>query len=142
MQHVTAPYGVPIDHGYNWFGQGTDLFVHIQYIEAWHSILPYISPFTFHILISPRTKGFIPDSCKYYNPYIGAIRTDPKREDQFVYRLWPKRIVHFGPIESDFCYFVTLLKKNVVVLLYGFPNSLTHFDNFNRSKYCFNTWSF
>ena len=69
MQHMTAANGVAVHHGYDGLRQSSDLHLHIQHIEPWHSVGTDISSTSLDVHVTTRAESLVAGACEYDNPY-------------------------------------------------------------------------
>ncbi len=62
MKHMTAADRITIDHCDDRFRHGADQFLHFQYLQAGHSVFPYITAFPLDMLVSAGAEGLITGS--------------------------------------------------------------------------------
>ena len=128
MQHVSASDGKSVNGSNNRFRNRTDLFLHIQYTQAGHSVFTDVSATALYVLVASRTEGLIACTGQYHNIDIGLFTTDAQRIAHFACCSRGESIPVTFAIDRNTGNAIIVIKQNIFVFFNRSPFSFSfHF---------------
>src|SRR5690554_5281197 len=130
MEHMSGANCIAVHHGDYWLGDGANLLLHIEHVEAGHAILANVTSLTLHVLVTTGTKGLVTCSGEYHHAHFLHLAADAQCVAHLCGGSGGKGVAVARAVNGDACDTVVKIKQDILIFPDGSPFSLCHILNF------------
>ena len=126
MQHVTAAYGEAVDHGDDRLGQGADLLLHVEHVEAGHAVVPHVAAAALDVHVAAAAEGLVARAGENHHAHVGHVAAQAQGVAHFGDRVRGEGVALVRSVDGDFCGAVPELEEDVLIFPNGGPLTFAH----------------
>ena len=112
VKHMAATDGVAVYHSDNWLRQAANLHLHVEHIEAWHTVFAHIAATALHIHVATATECHVASTGENHHADAACLTAVGKRLAHFPSGARGERIAITRAVDSDFRYTVIFFKED------------------------------
>ena len=121
VQHVAAADRVASDHGDDRLGDGSDLALQVQYVEARHPVVADVAAVAADALVAAGTERHLAGACQDDHAHGSVLVRLTEGVLQLEQRLGSEGVADLGAIDCDLGDAIGDLVENVAVFLNAAP---------------------
>jgi hypothetical protein len=126
VQHVPAADRVAVHHGHHGLGDLADLLVHVQDVQARHTIGADVATAPFHVLVTAAAEGLVAFAGQHDHADALVLAGQLHGVDHLLGGLRAEGVVHLRAVDRDLADPLEVLVADVGVFLDGGPGAGAH----------------